>query len=235
MIRATAAVAFGGLYAAAYAPAHAEPIASPPASEQAKVEQARTLFEQGQIAYREGRLKDARDRLELAYQLAPSQELAFDLGRICERMGDSDAAIAHFRAYLGALGNSAERANVQARINRLQAQQGVQLRDVAPTDAALSAEARRWFERGRTLFQRGAYPAALAAFSAAQRYAAAPEFDYNLGLTSERMGRTGDAVEYYSAYVRKTKDARDIAIVQARIAELSTRTVTDRSHPPAAP
>jgi len=177
----------------------------------------------------------ALDKLERAYALAPSKEIEFDLGRVCERVGEPATAIRHFRAYLESEGlPAAERAEIEARIDKLaklQARQRAQLREAPPSSAALTSEARTFFERGKKLFHKGSYEAALAAFTAARRFATLPELAYNLALTSERLSRNADAVDYYRAYLREQPNAPDAEAVQARIAEL----LTDRSPAAASP
>jgi tetratricopeptide (TPR) repeat protein len=199
------------------------------------VKRAGALFAEGQAAYQQGKLKLAVDKLEQAYALAPSKEIEFDLGRVYERVGEPAKAIRHFRAYLqGEKLAPAERAEIEGRIDKLvqlQARQRAQLREAPPSSAALTSEARAFFERGKKLFRKGSYEAALAAFTAARRFAALPELAYNLALTSERLARNTDAVDYYRTYLREQPNAPDAEAVQARIAEL----LTDRSPAAASP
>jgi tetratricopeptide (TPR) repeat protein len=97
-----------------------------------------------------------------------------------------------------------------------------------PTSAALTAEARAFFDRGNALFKEGSYAAALAAFSAARRFAPLPELVYNLAVTAERLGHATEAVDYYRQYLREAEHPADEQAVQARIRAL----LTDRSPPP---
>src|SRR5690606_20632439 len=82
-----------------------------------KVAEARTLFQEGQAAYAEGRFDVAAQKMRRAYELTKSPELAYNVARTYERMGDYDASIRFFRIYLkkGKL-DDAERAAVEARI-----------------------------------------------------------------------------------------------------------------------
>ena len=152
-----------------------------------------------------------------------------------ERVGEPATAIRHFRAYLQSDGLApAERSEIEMRIEKLQqlqARQRAQLREAPPSSAALTSEARTFFERGKKLFRKGSYEAALAAFTAARRFAALPELAYNLALTSERLARNTDAVDYYRTYLREQPNAPDAEAVQAHIAEL----LTDRSPAAASP
>jgi tetratricopeptide (TPR) repeat protein len=201
-------------------PARADAVAA------ASIARARAEFDQGQAAYRAGDLKSALAHFQNAYALVPSAELEFDLGRTYERLGEADRAIKVFRAYLRRpeVGDD-ERAQIEARIAdliALRARQRAQVIEAPPKRAALTAEARAFFERGAKLFRRGRYEAALAAFSAAQDFAHLPELSYNLALTSERLGRWDDAIAFYRAYLREAKDTPDAAAVEARIRDIAS-------------
>lgn len=188
--------------------------------------EARLRFEHGLAAYREGELKQALADFARAYELAPSPELEFNLARVYERMGEAEPAIRHYRSYLasGALAER-ERAQIEARIRdltALQQRQQAQVKAPPPSSDALTAEARAFFERGLTLFRKRQYEAALAAFSAARKFAPLPELAYNMALTSERLGRSAEAVDHYRAYLREAKSAKDAERVQARVKTLLT-------------
>lgn len=157
-------------------------------------------------------------------------ELLFNLGRVCERLGESDAALAHYRAYLKSDLAPAERAQIEKRVEALLALQSRQQEQLlqAPTTSALKGEARRLFERGRKFFHKKQYAAALAAFVAAKRYSPAPELDYNLALISERLALLGDAIDYYNAYLTAAPNAADAERVRARIRILIEGGATDR-------
>jgi tetratricopeptide (TPR) repeat protein len=202
--------------------AHGEP---PPAADK-RLQQAQSEFEQGEAAYRNDQLKPALTHFLRAYELAPSTELEFDLGRIYERLGEADNAITHLRAYLARAELRAdERAQIETRIAHLDAlrvRQRAPLIAEPPPQSALTAEARAFFERGAKLFRRGRYEAALVAFSAARRFAELPELTYNLAVTSERLERWEDAIAYYRAYLRDVKNAADAEQIEARIRVLAS-------------
>jgi tetratricopeptide (TPR) repeat protein len=188
------------------------------------IAQARVHFEQGRDAYRKGQLKQALEHLRSALALAPSPELEFDLGRVYDRMGEAERAIAHYSRYLDTAELApAERARIAARIGELHAlvaRQRTQAKAPPPSSEALTAEARAFFVRGLKLFARKKYEAAIAAFEAARSFAPLPELTYNLALASERLGRTADAVDHYRAYLREVRDADDAERVRERIKEL---------------
>ena len=192
------------------------------------VDSARGHFERGQAAYAQGRLKEALSELQRAYALAPSAELAYDLGRVCERLGEADLAIAYFGTYLERSSNlaDAERAALDKRLAALRALQKRQrspLLAPPPSSAALDAEAHAFFARGIKLFAQGHYDGALAAFEAARRDDALPELAYDMALTAERLGRLQDAIDYYREYLRKAQAPTDAERVQAHIEALERR------------
>jgi tetratricopeptide (TPR) repeat protein len=190
----------------------------------AELSEARVRFERGLTAYRAGELKQALADFVRAYELAPSPELEFNLARVYERMGEAEPAIRHYRSYLASDALSPrERAQIEARIQdliALQQRQQAQVKAPPPSTDALTAEARAFFERGLTLFRKRQYEAALVAFSAARKFAVLPELAYNLALTSERLGRSAEAADYYRAYLREAKSPKDAERVQARVKAL---------------
>jgi tetratricopeptide (TPR) repeat protein len=208
-----------------------EPSRTPTRAELTLAE-ARAHFEQGQAAYRSGQLKQALAHFTRAYELAPSPELDFDLARVYERVGEPASAIAHLRAYVREVElEDADRQQIEARIaslEALRARQRAPLLQTPPTNAALTAEARAFFDRGNKLFKEGSYAAALVAFAAARRFAPLPELTYNLAVTAERLGHASEAVDYYRQYLREAKHPPDEQAVQTRVRAL----LTDRSPPP---
>jgi tetratricopeptide (TPR) repeat protein len=200
------------------------PARAEPGAEATAVAKARAHFERGHAAYQAGRLEEAATELARAYELAPSPELEFNLARVYERMGEAEPAIRHYRAYLaGDAVAPGERAQIEERIRALHAlvaRQQAQVKAPPPSSDALTAEARAFFERGLALFRRKQYAAALEAFAAARRFVPLPELAYNLALTSERLGRSGEAVDHYRAYLRESQRPADGESVRMRIKAL---------------
>jgi tetratricopeptide (TPR) repeat protein len=87
----------------------------------------------------------------------------------------------------------------------------------------MTDEAQRFFERGVAMFRRRRYDAALAAFTAAYRFAPLPEVIYNLAVASERTEHYGDAIDYYREYLRARPDDPDRASIERTIRDLSAR------------
>lgn len=198
------------------------------AQDDVPLERARRLFEEGQRAYAEGRLDEAARRMKEAYRITRSPELAYNVARVFERMGEARLAIRYFRIYVrheqhhGTL-DEAQRTDIDRRIQALQdmaKRHREQLYEAPPSDDALTAEARRFFKLGVAMFERGEYPAAMQAFTAAHRFAELPEVLYNMALTAERLERWRDARDFYREYLRVRPAAPDRAHVQNKIREL---------------
>ena len=189
---------------------------------------AAELFAQGVAAYEAGRFDEAARLLAEADRLVPSPELAFNLGRVYERMGDTENAITMFRRYLhDGSPSEADRADVDARIAAMEAL-AVRHRDMIaatlpPSSDEVTAEARTFFERGVAMFRRRRYDAALTAFTAAYRFSPLPEVIYNLAVVSERTEHLQDAIDYYREYIRAMPTDPDRPTIERTIAELQAR------------
>lgn len=200
------------------------PMAAAQGADAGVVSRAQDLFHQGVAAYDAGRLDEAARLFAEADRLMPSPELAFNIARIYERMGDAPAAIRQFERYLrDSHPPDAERADVEARIAALRAletRQRDQIMTAPPSTDDMTAEARTFFLRGVAMFRRHRYDAALAAFTAAYRFAALPEVVYNLAVASERTGHTQDAIDYYREYLRARPQDPGRATMERHIEEL---------------
>lgn len=210
--------------AAAATTAEAETGAPPSRADDTALVQARALFAEGVAAYEAGRLDEALAKLGEAYRLRPSPELAFNIARVCERMGEAAQGITYFGHYLrdGAPTES-ERADVARRIAGLEAL-AVRQRDqifAAPASTdELTAEARTFFQRGVAMFQRRAFEAAMQAFTAAYGFARLPEVVYNLAITAEKLGRAQEAIDYYREFLRVRPDDPSRAQIEDRVRAL---------------
>ena len=192
------------------------------------VERARTLFAEGSRHYQAGELNEALEDFLAAFRLVPGPELAYNIARTYERMGDVPRAIEFYRSYLTrAAPDDDERENVEARIAELEAMRRRQQAGVVPLPPsadAMTNEARTFFERGVAMYNRRNYRAALAAFSAAYQFARLPEVIFNLAVTSERLNERRDAAQYYREYARTLpRDSAERAVIEARIRTLRAR------------
>lgn len=189
-----------------------------------EVDRARALFVEGQRAYDAGRFEEAAEKMKAAYDLTLSPELAFNVGRVYERMSEYNEAIRYFRIYARrGHPSESELADIRRRIRTLaearDRQQSV-VYTAAPSTDALTAEARAFFLRGVAMFEQGQFEAAMVAFTAAHQFAPLPEVLYNMAVTSERLGSLRDAVDYYREYLRVRRDAPDRGHVEREIARL---------------
>lgn len=185
---------------------------------------ARTLFEQGQAAYAQGRFDEAVARMREAYELTHAPELAFNVARVYERMSDYRNAIRYFELYLRD-GHPApeERAQIEQRIAAIRAADQRRRQQVFTAPASndeMAQEARTFFERGVALYRRRQYQAAMEAFIAAHRFAPLPEVLYNMAVTAERLGSTQDAIDYYREYLRVRPDGPERGQVEREIERL---------------
>ncbi len=202
-------------------------LALAPATSRAEAPDARTLFTQGQEAYAAGDFPRAFERFLCAYRISRSPDLAYNVARVAERMGESGGALRYYRLYLESdpAPTEADRTAVLEKVVELRARIEAEAQGGTPrppTEEELRGEAQRWFERGLVVYRRGEYEAALQAFTEAYRFARLPDIVYNLARTCERMDRRGDAVDYYREYLRRRPDAPDRAEVEATIVRLGS-------------
>jgi tetratricopeptide (TPR) repeat protein len=120
-------------------------------------QRAREAFTQAQHAYARGDLASARTHLARARELLPSPELAYDLARVHERMGDTEAASTLYREYME-LGNPTERERAQIdrsieELAALHARRQEALKAAPPDASLLGQEARAMFELGVTAYR----------------------------------------------------------------------------------
>jgi tetratricopeptide (TPR) repeat protein len=189
------------------------------------IERARRLFVEATEHYQAGRLDEALARFLQAWRIVPGPELAYNVARTYERMGEARRGIEFYRQYLArARPDAAERADVERRIAELEAvaqRQRAQIIATPPSQDELTDEARTFFERGVTMFRRRRYEAAMEAFTAAYNFARLPEVIYNLAVTAERLGRTQDAIDYFREYARSLpRESAERTMIDRRIARL---------------
>jgi tetratricopeptide (TPR) repeat protein len=73
------------------------------------------------------------------------------------------------------------------------------------------------YERGTKNYNRAQYEEALADFTEAASLYASPDFQYNIGLCYEKLGKYDDAIRAFSTYLRAKPDADDRPNVENRI------------------
>jgi hypothetical protein len=101
------------------APAGARPFSCPSVSDQDRIEQARTLFEDA-LKLEASAPDEALARLECAASFIDRPAIQLRIGVICERLSLPDRAVAAYRRYLELAGDSApDRQAMEARIDKL--------------------------------------------------------------------------------------------------------------------
>jgi len=81
---------------------------------------ARSLFEQGRVAYEEGRYRDSWDYFRQAYLLSKRPELLYNVGQSADRLRMDREALEAFRLYLARLPNAHNRREVENRVRALE-------------------------------------------------------------------------------------------------------------------
>lgn len=91
------------------------------------------------------------------------------------------------------------------------------------------------YERGTQNYNRAQYEAALADFTEAASLYASPDFQYNIGLCYEKLGKLDEAIRAFSTYLRAKPDAEDRPNVENRIQTLQEQLEERRREAEAAP
>lgn len=89
-------------------------------------------------------------------------------------------------------------------------------------DAQLE-QAMQAYERGTNNYNLAQYEAALADFKEAASLYASPDFQYNIGLCYEKLGKYDEAIRAFATYLRAKPDAPDRPNVESRIHELEQK------------
>ena len=103
--------------AAAPVPASA-PVSAAPVALDVRA-QAAALFEEGAGLFRKRSFREASERFQAAYNLDPSPILLYNLARAAEEMGDPQAAVGHYKAYLLRYPQAEDRDKVETQIRVL--------------------------------------------------------------------------------------------------------------------
>jgi tetratricopeptide (TPR) repeat protein len=93
--------------------------AQPAASAEALDAEARSLFEAGRTAYRDARYEDALGYYRRSYELSHRPELLYNIGQCEDRLRHDAEAIEAFEAFLAALPDAPQRAEVTVRLDIL--------------------------------------------------------------------------------------------------------------------
>jgi hypothetical protein len=80
--------------------------------------------------------------------------------------------------------------------------------------------ARQRYQTGTMLFQRGRYADALVELERGKQADPKPEFDYNIGLCLEKLGRAAEAADAYQRFLAARPQDREAQAVRAEVARL---------------
>ena len=98
-------------------------------------EEARHLFEAARRAFDDGRLEEALDLFQRSYERSERPQLLYNIGTTADRLRRNELALESFEAYLEAIPDAPERANIEARIRvirqELSGEAGEDAEDVA--------------------------------------------------------------------------------------------------------
>jgi len=96
--------------------------ASPPRAEDAdRTEEAKALFAAGKAAFDAGRFTDALDYFERSYAISKRPGLLYNIGIVRDRLRDDERALEAYDAYLAAVPDAGNRAEVETRANAIRA------------------------------------------------------------------------------------------------------------------
>lgn len=82
--------------------------------------EARSIFEAGRIAFKEGRYENAYDYFKRAHEVSEKPLLLYNMGLAADRLRKNREALEHFRAYLEKVPDAPNRAEVQSRVEVLE-------------------------------------------------------------------------------------------------------------------
>lgn len=188
--------------------------------------QVSQLFAEGSAAFSRGDFPTAARAFEQAYRLQPTAEMAFNLARVYDRMGEVEGAIRHYEIVLRSQPDPEQRTFIEGRIAALRAYEQRRREGIAqaPASAAeLNQEGLQWFQRGVRFFSRRQYRQALMAFEQAALHLQTPELYFNLGMTHERLGNIDQAIEFLREYLNTRRGTPEEEEIQRHIERLEQR------------
>lgn len=193
----------------------------PPSGPQAQ--QAAQVYGEGSQAYAHGDFPTAARAFRRAYELYPAPEMAYNVARVYERMGEVNDAIHFFDIVRNSHPEADRLADIDRRVAGLRAYEQRRRDGIAqsmPSTDALSQEGNTWFQRGVTLYRRRQYQQALMAFEQAYNYLQTPELFFNLAVTHEHLNNIDRAVEFMREYLQARRGTPEEAYIQQRIDQL---------------
>lgn len=96
-----------------------EPVEAEPTAEEAEMERAKTLFENGRALFKEARYREAIAAWEACYELTGRNELFYNLANAHERLAEYEESIAALNRYR-AFAKADEKVELERRIDNLE-------------------------------------------------------------------------------------------------------------------
>ena len=85
-------------------------------------EEARRLFEAGNVAFADGTFEAALSLWQRSYELSERPQLLYNIGTAADRLRRNEVALEAFRGYLGALPDASNASEVRRRVEVLEAE-----------------------------------------------------------------------------------------------------------------
>jgi tetratricopeptide (TPR) repeat protein len=184
---------------------------------------ATQAFERGQVAFNEGRTKDAAGAFIEAWSHKPLPQFLHNAAASYHKGGDNAKAIEYYQRYLDAAPAASDADRVRKIIDKLHQANGSALIKPNEMSADHRKAAQSAFDEGQLAWQQGRWTDAAKAFAEAYRHMPAPDFLYNQAASLDKAGDTRGAVRSYQEYLNAAPNAKDADKVRTRIDQLLER------------
>ena len=178
----------------------------PKAAPKTQTESKGTPSEQAWLATLTGNHTKAAKLFEKAFKKSQKPVFLYEAARAHVRNGDLKSALKVMRFYAAKV-TGEEKADAEKMISLLKEGKTI---FTATEKEKMSAEAKRFFVIGQSLYQKGEWDGAVDAFQQAYKYSPHPEIIYNIGLAHYRAGRIGEALDFFGEYQRLAPEATNV-------------------------
>jgi tetratricopeptide (TPR) repeat protein len=165
-----------------------------------------SLSDQAWLATLTGNHPKAARLFEKAFRKFQKPAFLYEAARAHVRNGDLKSALKDMRLYAEKV-EGEEKKQANSMVALLKAGKTI---FTASEKEKMSAEAKRFFIMGQSLFQKGEWDGAVDAFQQAFKYSPHPEIIYNIGLAHHRAGRIGEALDFFGEYQRLVPEATNV-------------------------
>jgi len=184
---------------------------------------AQQAFDRGDVAFKEGRTREAAGAFLEAYSHKPLPQFLYNAAASYHKGGDNARAIEYYQRYLNAAPDAPDAAKVRTAIDKLHQANGTALINPNAIDPVDLRAAQRAFDRGQQAWNEGRFVDASKAFAEAYQHVPSPQFLYNVGASLDKAGDTQGAVRAYQQYLNADPQANDAERVKTRIHQLLDR------------